>query len=242
MGNRETIVLDQRTIPVMSLAGILGIHADEADETGVRTLIVIASGGEQAVFEVDEVIGEDDLLVKGLGPLLVRVRNVSGATVLGNGTVAPILNSLDLLKSALGGRAHPTVAPRERADSPNVRTARRILVVDDSITSRTLLKNVLESYAYDVTTAIDGFDALAALQESPFDLVSSNVEMPRMDGFELTSRIRADERFSRLPVVLVTSMDSSEDRKKGINAGADAYIVKSSFDQGNLLDTIRRLI
>ena len=242
VGNRETLVLDQRTIPVVSLAAIFGIPAGEADETGFRTLVVLASGSEQAAFSVDEVIGEDELLVKGLGPLLARVRNISGATVLANGTVAPILNSLDLLKSALGGHAHPSVAPRESADTKKARTVRRILVVDDSITSRTLLKNVLESYGYEVITAVDGFDALTALKESPFDLVSSDVEMPLMDGFELTARLRADERFSRLPVVLVTSMDSPEDRKKGINAGADAYIVKSSFDQGNLLDTIRRLI
>jgi two-component system, chemotaxis family, sensor kinase CheA len=242
VGNRQTLVLDRQVIPVVALAAILGIHAGETGESGFRTLMILGSGKDRAAFQLDEVIGEDDLLVKGLGPQLVRVRNISGATVLANGAVAPILNAMDLIKSALGGHAHPHMPPPEGADVKTGKSARRILVVDDSITSRTLLKNVLESYGYDVTTAVDGFDALTALQESRFDLVSSDVEMPRMDGFELTARVRADERFSRLPVVLVTSMDSPEDRKKGINAGADAYIVKSSFDQGNLLDTIRRLI
>jgi two-component system chemotaxis sensor kinase CheA len=242
VGNRESLVLEQRTVPVVALSAILGIPADTREENAVRTLMLLGSGREQAAFLIDEVLGEDDLLVKGLGPQLVRVRNVSGATVLGNGMVAPILNSLDLLKSAFGGHVQQHVSPLPGGAAQAGRTAHSVLVVDDSITSRTLLKNVLESYGYSVTTAVDGCDALTALQESHFDLVSSDVEMPRMDGFELTARIRADERFSRLPVVLVTSMDSPEDRKKGINAGADAYIVKSSFDQSNLLDTIRKLI
>jgi two-component system chemotaxis sensor kinase CheA len=121
-------------------------------------------------------------------------------------------------------------------------TAHRILVVDDSITSRTLLKNVLESYGYAVKTACDGQDALTLLQNEPFDLVSSDVEMPKMDGFELTAHLRADERFSRLPVVLVTSLESTEDRQRGIEVGADAYIVKSSFDQSNLLEIIRKFL
>lgn len=242
VGNQESLAVEQQTIPVVALAAILGLPADPVDPAGFQTLMLLGAGKEQAGFRVDEVIGEEDLLVKGLGPQLVRVPNISGATVLGNGAVAPVLNSIDLLRSAFGGHAHRHVSPSEGAMAKAARTARRILVVDDSITSRTLLKNVLESYGYDVTTAIDGIEALSALREANFDLVSSDVEMPRMDGFELTARIRSDERFSRLPVVLVTSMDSPEDRKKGINAGADAYIVKSSFDQTGLLDTIRKLI
>jgi len=242
IGNQETLVQGERTMPVVSLSGILGIYSDAADASGFKTLMILDSGQEQVAFEIDEVIGEDDLLVKGLGPQLVRVRNISGATVLGNGTVVPILNALDLLKSALGNHAPRHLRSPEGGPAEPEHTARRILVVDDSITSRTLLKNVLESYGYDITTAVDGVDGLTALQAERFDLVSLDVDMPRMDGFELTARIRADERFARLPIVLVTSMDSAEDRKKGINAGADAYIVKSSFDQNNLLDIIRKLI
>lgn len=115
-------------------------------------------------------------------------------------------------------------------------------MVDDSITSRTLLKNVLESYGYEVKTACDGLDALTLLQSETFDLVSSDVEMPKMDGFELTAHLRADEQFSRLPVVLVTSLESVEDRQRGVDVGADAYIVKSSFDQSNLLEIIRKFL
>jgi two-component system chemotaxis sensor kinase CheA len=242
VANRETLLHGQQNVPVVALAAILGLPADGDETAGRRPLMLLGSGTELAAIRVDEVLGEDDLLVKGLGPQLVRVRNISGATVLGNGTVVPILNAQDLLKSALGRHGHQQVSSVTDTTSARRRSTRSILVVDDSITSRTLLKNVLESYGYEVATAVDGSDALTLLQERNFDLVSSDVEMPRMDGFELTARIRADERFSRLPVILVTSMDSTEDRKKGITVGADAYIVKSSFDQSDLLDTIRKLI
>jgi two-component system chemotaxis sensor kinase CheA len=117
-----------------------------------------------------------------------------------------------------------------------------ILVAEDSITSRTLLKNILESAGYRVKTAIDGAEALGVLASESFDLVVSDVEMPRMGGFDLTAKIRADKRLTSLPVVLVTALDSRQDRERGVDVGANAYIVKSSFDQGNLLEVVRRLI
>ena len=118
----------------------------------------------------------------------------------------------------------------------------RVLVVEDSLTSRMLLKNILESGGYDVTTAVDGVDGFAKLMANPVDLVVSDVDMPRMSGFELTVKIREDRRFGNLPVVLVTALESPEDKKRGIDVGADAYIVKSSFDQSNLLEVVKRLV
>lgn len=115
-------------------------------------------------------------------------------------------------------------------------------MAEDSITSRTLLKSILELAGYKVKTAIDGADALAVFATEAFDLVVSDVEMPRMSGLELTARIRAGKRLAQLPVVLVTALDSREDRERGVDVGANAYIVKSSFDQGNLLEVVRRLI
>ena len=115
-------------------------------------------------------------------------------------------------------------------------------MVEDSITSRALLKNILESAGYDITTAVDGIDAYTALKTGTFDLVVSDVEMPRMDGFDLTARVRADKQLSGLPVVLVTALETREHRERGIDVGANAYIVKSSFDQSNLLEVIGRLV
>jgi two-component system chemotaxis sensor kinase CheA len=119
---------------------------------------------------------------------------------------------------------------------------RAILVVDDSITTRTMERNLLEAAGFRVWVAADGADAWTALRTEAFDLVVSDVDMPRMDGFELTARIRADRELADLPVILVTALESREDRERGIEAGANAYIVKSSFDQSNLLEIIRRLI
>jgi two-component system, chemotaxis family, sensor kinase CheA len=126
---------------------------------------------------------------------------------------------------------------------PEARTAgRRILVVDDSITTRTLEQSTLEAAGFEVATAVDGEDGWRILQTEGADLVVSDVEMPRMDGFALCEAIRASPRFAHLPVVLVTSLESEEHRARGLEAGADAYVGKSGFDQQGLLDTIRRLL
>jgi two-component system chemotaxis sensor kinase CheA len=159
--------------------------------------------------------------------------------VLGSGRVAPILNVADLMKSAFAKTtgAAASVPVSEGAAA----TRRKVLVVEDSITSRTLLKNILESAGYGVATAVDGVDAFAQLKSGQFDVVVSDVDMPRMNGFELTARIRSDQALVDLPVVLVTALGSKEDRERGIDAGANAYIVKSSFDQSNLLEVVKRL-
>ncbi|MCX7361501.1 MAG: response regulator, partial [Alphaproteobacteria bacterium] len=162
----------------------------------------------------------------------------AGATVLGSGQVAPILNVVDLLKSArkAGAAAVPGVRP-----APAVPSTKSVLAVDDSATSRMLIKSMLESAGYKVTSAVDGLEAFTLLRAGMFDLLVSDVEMPRLNGFELTARIRADDRLSELPVVLVTGLETREDRERGIDVGANAYIVKSSLDQSNLLDAVRRL-
>jgi two-component system chemotaxis sensor kinase CheA len=118
----------------------------------------------------------------------------------------------------------------------------RVIVAEDSITARTLLKNILETGGYQVTTAVDGADAFTQLRSGEFDLVVSDVNMPRLSGLELTTRIRADQKLAELPVVLVTALESSQDRERGIEVGANAYIIKSSFDQSNLLEVIQRLL
>jgi two-component system chemotaxis sensor kinase CheA len=173
---------------------------------------------------------------------LVRVRNIAGATILGSGQPALILNTTDLIKSALRRPAKSDGLSgrlREPAEEEHVQ---KILVADDSITSRMLLKNILESAGFSVTTAVDGVDALAALKSQDFDLLVSDVEMPRMDGFVLTEKIRAESKLKNLPVVLVTALGSREHRERGIDVGASGYIVKSSFDQSDLLAVIDKLI
>ncbi|HUO84052.1 MAG TPA: response regulator, partial [Thermoanaerobaculia bacterium] len=184
-------------------------------------------------------VDEQEVVVKSLGPQLVRVRHIAGATIWGNGDVVPVLHVGDLLRSA----ADAPGRSEERAVELSAETeGRSILVVEDSITSRTLLKGILQAAGYEVATAVDGLDAWTHLRTGSFDLVVSDVEMPRMDGFELTARVRGDDALSGVPVILVTALESREQRERGIDAGANAYIVKSSFDQSNLLEVVRRLI
>ena len=125
---------------------------------------------------------------------------------------------------------------------PAGRAAPRVLAVEDSITSRLLLKHILEGAGYQVDTAVDGLDAQSRLRREQFNAVVSDIEMPRMDGLALTRSIRADARTRDLPVVLVTSLQTAEERERGLQAGADAYVVKGAFDQDNLLATLRRLM
>ena len=134
--------------------------------------------------------------------------------------------------------------PRSAALSARQTPAKRpsILLVEDSITSRTLLRNILTAAGYDVTTAVDGQEGWDLLRQQGADLVVTDVEMPRMTGFELTAQIRSEPNLRDLPVVLVTSLETREDRERGVEVGADAYLVKRGFDQENLLDTVRRLL
>lgn len=240
--NRETIELDGRTLSYVRLDDVLELPRDERADNGKDHLsfFVLPTGQGGIAFGVDQVAGEQEVMIKGLGPQLRRVRNIAGATVLGSGKVVPILNSSDLVKSAV--RLAATGGSSSRQAVMEESPPQAILVVEDSITARTLLKNILESAGYRVKTAVDGVDALTLLGTEDFDMVVSDVDMPRMNGFELTGRIRASRNLTDLPVVLVTSLDSREDRERGVDAGANAYIVKSSFDQSNLLDAVRRLI
>ena len=240
--NREAVEIGGQAVALVRLAdalGLAGAGLPGAGQNGASLQLAVVEGsGRRIAFAVDAILGDQEVLVKSLGPQLRRVPNVAGATVLGPGRVVPILNVADLLKSAQRARPQtavapaPTLAPRQQS----------LLVVEDSITARTLLKNILESAGFRVDTAVDGIDALTALKSGQFDLVVSDVEMPRMDGFELTARIRADKKLAALPVVLVTALESREHKECGIEVGANAYIVKSSFDQSNLFAVIRRLL
>ncbi len=244
--NRESIILDGKAVSLARLDQALHLPsaALSQDPGASLSVVVVASGDRRIAFTIDRVLFEREVLVKNLGRQLARVRNVAAATVLGNGRVVPILNIRDLLASAVtqsGGTLTPPSGTSESSAGATPET-KSILVVEDSITSRMLLKNILESGGYHVTTAVDGQDGLTTLKTNRFDLVVSDVQMPRMDGYQLTSRIRQDKDLAELPVILVTSLGSREDRERGIEAGASAYIIKTSFDQSNLLETVRRLI
>lgn len=243
---RETVTLDGNVMSLAHLDRILDVQAATRErlmlkKTDTRqvfaNLVVLSAAGCRLALKVDRVVDELQVLVKTLGRQLSRVRNIAGATILGNGRLVPVIHVPDLVIAAA------MVQTRQKSGEAEISVSgRRILVAEDSITSRTLLKTILENAGFVVTTAVDGADAFSQARTGEFDLLVSDVDMPRMSGFELTARVRADKKLSDIPVVLVTALESREDRERGIDAGADAYIVKSSFDQSNLIEVINKLI
>lgn len=234
-GGQASIELGGRTLALVDLAALLGSAAETPERETVPAVVV---GTVDATFAlaVDELLDEQEILLKSLGKQLRRVRHIAGASVLGSGEVVPVLSVRDLAHSMSGGHGP---SPFLRVSSrPAAKAPRSILVVEDSMTARSLLKHILEGAGYRVETVPDGAEGLARARAGQFDLILSDVEMPRMTGIDLTRALRQDERTADIPVILLTALASREDREKGLEAGANAYIVKTSFDESNLLDTV----
>ncbi|MCZ7555797.1 MAG: response regulator [Bacteroidia bacterium] len=237
LDGRTVFDFEGATIPVYRLEELLGMPAAAQSAAARDSLLVLSCNDTTFSVQVEEVLWEQDVVVKPLPEPIARVRAVSGATLLGTGELVPVLHIPDLLDATRSGER-----PLQKSAAARTDEKRRLLVVDDSITSRVLLHDILVSSGYQVKTAVDGIDALTHLREAAYDLVVSDVEMPRMNGFELTQSIRKDEKLHEVPVVLVTGLESREDRERGFDVGANAYIIKSGFDQSNLLEVIGRLI
>jgi two-component system chemotaxis sensor kinase CheA len=237
---RRRLTTGGAPVPVVALAPLLGIGA--APTTSAKLPVaVLEIGGDAAAFAVDELVDEVALTVKRLPARLAASRHLAGASILADGRVALILNVATLLKEALRKRADD-LAPRAAA----ARRRPRVLLVDDSITTRGLERSILEAAGYEVVTATDGGEAWMLLQEQApdqqFDVIVSDIEMPNVTGFELTERVRATHALARVPVVLVSGLASDADRARGLELGADAYVVKSAFQQSMLLETIAELV
>ena len=220
------LTLGGAPIPVASLAETLGLRGREPLRTGQKVPgVIVAAGDKRMAFLVDEFLTEQEVVIKSLGARIRRLRHVSAVTILPSGRIAPVLNSANLVRTALtAAPSAPLAATSTRTDA---KAKKRILVVDDSVTTRTLEKSILEAAGYEVTVAADGVLAWQMLQERGVDLIVSDVEMPRMDGFQLTETVRASKRFHELPVVLVTARESEADKAHGIEVQADAYLGKS---------------
>jgi two-component system, chemotaxis family, sensor kinase CheA len=236
---RDALVVDDRPIPLVHLADVLGVERGEADEEGGHALIV-GSAEKSTAFIVEGFEGAQEVVIKGLPEPFQRVRFAAGATITGTGEVVVILNVGDLARAARssGARRAGRREPKARVES----TRPVVLIADDSIVTRTLEKNILEAAGYEVRIASDGLEAWNVLETAGADILVSDIEMPLVDGYVLTEKVRADERFATLPVVLVTSLDSRQHRERGIAVGADAHIVKQGFSQDRLLETIKSLI
>lgn len=237
---RDTVSIGTDLFGFVELETILELRSPSEPAQGGRQVVIIAAGDQQLALGVDEVLEEREWLVKSFPKPLLHVRNVAAVTVPEPGKLIPVLNIPDLFKSARILNSKAAAAMRRARETP-VKPTTTVLVAEDSITSRTLIKGVLESAGYRVKTAIDGLEAFTLLRSEPFDVLVSDVEMPRINGFDLATKIRADRRLKDLPIILVTGRENPDDRERGIDAGVNAYLVKSSFDQSNLIETIERL-
>ncbi|MHB8092249.1 MAG: hybrid sensor histidine kinase/response regulator [Syntrophales bacterium] len=233
--DRKAIRLREELIPVVHLETVLNLVGNEKEENGNLLVLVTRVGNEKLGLIVDALLDEEDMVIKSLPPHMKNIRLVSGVTITGRNEVINILHVPGLIMEA---------GETKRAHSPAKKEADaiRILVVDDSANTREIEKSILEAYGYAVDLAEDGMEAIEKALEQRYDLVVTDVEMPRLDGFSLTERLRKDESYKNTPVIIVTSREKDEDKKRGIMVGANAYIVKGAFDQTNLLETVQNLI
>jgi two-component system chemotaxis sensor kinase CheA len=232
-----------RPVSVARLADLLELPQATArrmvrDVPAASPCAVLSLGSESFAVFVDALLDEQEVVLKPQSALLERVRNVAGATILDSGEICMVLNAQDLLASMRKGAA--PVAPSE-AVSAAVRK-KLILLAEDSITTRTQEARILENAGYEVVTAADGLEAWNKLATRAFDAVVTDINMPNLDGLGFAEKIRRESRYAGLPIILVTSLASGEDKRRGLEAGANAYIAKPAFDQKILLDCLERLI
>lgn len=236
----EMLNISGRPMPLVSLGSILDSPLIDQRKGEVQVL-ALRTAERALAFEVDELFNEIELVLKPPGRELVNAPFVAGAAILGSGDVIIVLDANDLVRKATGLSLKSHQRPMVRASTAETRPL-RILVVDDSITTRTLEKNILESIGFDVHVAIDGTEAWAGILDIEPDVIVSDVEMPNMNGLELTRLLKASPATRDIPIILLTSLDKPEQREAGLSAGADAYLVKSSFDQNELLEVIQDVI
>jgi two-component system sensor histidine kinase and response regulator WspE len=206
-------------------------------------VVVVSDRGQQFAMIVDAFLGERDLEVRPLDPRLGKVADINSASLLESGAPVLIVDVEDLVRSidnVLAGRRLSRVEFEKLAEQ--ARPRKRILVVDDSITVRELERQLLQSRGYAVDVAVDGMDGWNAVRSTPYDLIVTDVDMPRMDGIGLVSLVKADPARREIPVVIVSYKDREEDRLRGLDAGANRYLTKSSFHDETFVDTITDLI
>ncbi len=234
---RQMIHYKGEMLPIIRLSEALKVLDFGTDDPSKEIpVLIVAYGAGKIAYAVDEVIQVQEIVVRPLGTQLRRVKKITGAAVLGDGKLALVLDPPELIQEGLrlSGQAPAPLPPRK--------TSGKVLIVEDSVTSRALLRRTLENAGFQVTTASDGMEAFSILLEEEVDIVVSDVDMPRMNGFSLTEKIRNDERLSHLPVVLVTALDSREDREHGLSSGANAYILKGTFERSELVRTVKGLL
>ena len=235
VSGKSFALLDGEAVPVCDVATLIGRSASPPE----GPWLLIGKSPHSRAMQVESVLRKRDVVVRGLQGQLRDSRVISGASVEPNGSVLLVLDV-----QALIDRAELDLEPAAVTGATPARTVRppSIMVVEDSVMVRELQRSMLVRAGYTVSTATDGAEALALLNTTSADLMVIDIEMPNLDGFELLREVRAGERTANIPVLIVSSRESEEDRQRGLDAGADGYIVKSAFDESALIGAVSRLL
>ncbi len=240
IGARMAISIEGKPISLIHLNSLLNIAEGELEAKQEHVVMVLAMGSERTAFVVDEALGEQEVVVKALGKPLRKMKNIAGGAILGDGRVMLLLNPSDLLRTGKGISRIDTRFSNSHQEKSKIK--HKILVIDDSITTRTLEKNILEMAGFEVLLAKDGIEGLEMSRTPGCSLVLADIQMPGLNGLELTQEIKRDPKIKHLPVVLISSLDSPDVKTKVAQSGADAFIIKGQFDQNQFLEIVRNMI
>lgn len=236
----QYLPISGRNVGLVPLAELLDLGTTQSPGDRLD-VVMVEHQGRVAGFVVDALLGEYDLATRALDTRLGRVADVGAVALLPDGTPVVLLDVDDLMRSALT-RERATLAAVNTGELARSAPRKRVLVADDSISVRELERQLLAARGFDVEVAVDGMDAWTRLRDESFDLLITDVDMPRMDGIELTRSIKQDPRLRALPVVIVSYRDRPEDRRRGMDARADSYLTKSDFQDESFVRLVHQLI
>jgi two-component system sensor histidine kinase and response regulator WspE len=237
---RQHFALDSRRVGLLWATQLLDIAQTESSDSAC--VVVVGEHETSWGIVVDRFVGEQELVLRGMDSRLGKVQDVGGAALMADGSPLLVLDVDDLMRSAAALVAGGRLDPMRRAPAGRTKASKRVLVVDDSITVRELERKMIESLGYTVDVAVDGMDGWNAVRAGHYDLVVTDVDMPRMDGIELVSLIKRDGALRATPVMIVSYKDRDEDRRRGLDAGADYYLTKGSFYDETMLRAIEDFI
>ena len=234
----KTIRLHGESVALVNLAGLIGLGTQIIDFPAKRPAVVLRIGKQKMAVVVDEIPGEQTMVIKPFGPAFSRAELFLGGAVLADNAILPILHVPALFRKA-AKMPRVVVEHKTEAQVLKAATKKSVLVVDDSITMRTLVRSILQATGYDVTVAHDGLSALEELQSTGArDLIITDMQMPRLDGTGLCKAVRTSDQFRHTPIIMVTSVSEAEEKQRALEAGADAYIIKSQFEQNGFIEMV----
>lgn len=234
----KAIRLRNQIIYIVTLGEVLGLKPGSIKKREQAFIVIVHANGNRVGLIVDEILDEQDVMVKQLPPHIQHAKTIAGVTISSDNTIILILHVpeiIDLMKQA-------TLDAQKPQTTVQAPLPPKILVVDDSVNTGEIEKQILQAYGYQVDVVHDGVEAVEQVERQSYDLIVTDVEMPRMDGFTFLEQIRKLPRYAAIPVVIVTSLERESDKVRGLQVGAKAYITKGDFEQKSFIDTIKSLI